>query len=192
MNIPHLIKGLAEGLNIGADFTVALGGAALKSSPNALGGSFDLSDLLVIEHDASISRQDAAKGSAQSFYEPSWRQYMNCFGGKTTTDIRTAAEAKFARYNDSLTKNPKFSYGVREAVLSYGENALYLQTMSDPISGNANISYVRSLFEQERLPYALGWRPSTAPITLASVGTMVVRLLSLSPEPLPEGVRIIG
>jgi hypothetical protein len=195
MTIPHLIKGLAEGMNMGADFTTAIGGAGLLSSPNPLGGSFDLSDLNMhnfpIEHDASISRQDAALGNDQPFYNPNWQQYIRFFDGKTTTDIPTASKAKFARYNDSLTKNPQFQYGPREAILSYGENALYLQAMSDPVSGKAQISYVKSLFEQEKLPYDLGWRPSKTPITLASLGVMAVKLLGVSPEPLSEGAKIL-
>lgn len=194
MTIPHLIKGLAEGMNIGADFTVAIGGAGLLSSPNPLGGSFDLDNLnqhnFPIEHDASISRQDTALGNPQPFYKPNWQQYIGFFNGKTVTDIPTVSRAKFARYNDSLTRNPDFSYGPREAVFSYGENALYLQAMSDPISGRARIDYVRSLFEQEKLPYALGWRPSTVPITFASLGPMIVKLVSSSPEPISETVKI--
>lgn len=196
MTIPHLIKGLAEGMNMGADFTVAIGGAGLLSSPNPLGGSFDLSDLnqhnFPIEHDASMSRQDAALGNDQPFYDPNWQQYIRFFDGKTTTDVPTASKAKFARYNDSLTRNPDFTYGLREAVFSYGENAIYLQAMSDPISGKARVDYIRSLFEEEKLPYALGWRPSKAPITLASLGVMVTELYAVSPEPLPEGTKIVA
>jgi len=45
MTIPHLLKGLAAGMNVGADFTVAIAGAGLLSSPNPLGGAFDLNDL---------------------------------------------------------------------------------------------------------------------------------------------------
>jgi hypothetical protein len=191
-----LIKGLAEGLNMGADFTVAIGSAGLLSSPNPLAGSFDLSDLNMhnfpIEHDASMSRQDAALGNNQPFYDPNWQQYITFFNGKPTTDVPTASKAKYARYNDSLTKNPQFTYGLREAIFSYGENAIYLQAMSDPISGKAPIPYVRSLFEQEKLPYNLGWRPSKSPITLASLGAMVVRLYGSSPAPVPEGTRILA
>ncbi|KAH3920442.1 hypothetical protein HBH56_004550 [Parastagonospora nodorum] len=195
MTIPHLIKGLAEGMNIGADFTTAIGAAGLLSSPFPLGGSFDLDDLNMhnfpIEHDASISRQDAALGNPQPFYNPNWQQYISFFSGKTLTDIPTAAQAKFARYQDSVSKNKEFVYGIREAVLSYGENALYLQGMADPISGKAKVEYVRTFFEQEKLPYAQGWRPSPAPITLASLGIMIGELSASSPEPFAEGVRVL-
>lgn len=195
MTIPHLLKGLAEGLNMGPDFTVAVGGAGLLASPNPLGGSFDLDDLNMhnfpIEHDASMSRQDAALGNPQPFFNPNWQQYISFFGGKQLTDITTASEAKFARYNDSKTRNPEFVYGIRETVFSYGENALYLQTMGDVVSGRAKVEYVRSLFEQEKLPYELGWRPSKVPITLASIGAMVVELFAVGPEPIPEGANIL-
>lgn len=181
---------------MGADFTVAIGGAGLLSSPNPLAGSFDLSDLdqhnFPIEHDASMSRQDAALGSNTLFNPPTWDQYISFFEGKATTDVPTASRAKFARYNDSLTRNPDFVYGLRETVFSYGENAIYLQAMSDPVSGQANVDYVRSLFEKEQLPYNLGWRPSKAPITLASLGVMVAELYASGPEPIPEGAKILA
>ncbi|KAL5118667.1 hypothetical protein ACEQ8H_003344 [Pleosporales sp. CAS-2024a] len=196
MTIPHLIQGLAEGLNMGADFTVAVGGAGLLSSPFPLAGSFDLDDLnqhnFPIEHDASMSRQDAALGNDQVFYEPNWDQYISFFDGKTTADVPTASKAKFARYADSLAKNPDFTYGPREATISYGENAIYLQALSDPVSGAANVEYIKTLFEKEMLPFAQGWRPSTAPITLASVGAMVVQLFATSPQPIPEGIKIVS
>jgi hypothetical protein len=197
MTIPHLIAGLAAGLNMGADFTVVVGGAGLLASPNPLGGSFDLDDLNMhnfpIEHDASMSRQDAALGNPQPFYNPNWQQYISFFANRDRTDVPTASKAKFARTTDSKEKNPQFTYGLREAVFSYGENALYLQTMgSDPVSGKAKVEYVRSLFEQEKLPFALGWRPSVLPITLPSIGAMVAELFTVGPEPVPEGAKILA
>ena len=89
-----------------------------------------------------------------------------------------------------MTRNPTFTYGLREFVLSYGETALYLQTMADPVSGVARVDYVRSLFEQEKLPYSLGWRPSTLPITLPSLGAMIVELFASNPQKIPEGAKI--
>ncbi|KAH6865929.1 Peroxidase, family 2-domain-containing protein [Alternaria rosae] len=196
MTIPHLISGLAAGLNMGADFSVVVGGAGLLASPNPLAGSFDLDDLNMhnfpIEHDASMSRQDAALGNPQPFYNPNWQQYISFFSGKERTDVLTASKAKFARTTDSKAKNPSFTYGLREAIFSYGENAIYLQTMSDPVSGKAKIEYVRSLFEQEKLPFELGWRPSVLPVTLPSIGVMVAELFAVGPEPVPEGAKILA
>ncbi|TKA81678.1 hypothetical protein B0A55_01340 [Friedmanniomyces simplex] len=195
MTIPHLITGLAAGLNMGADFTIAIGGAGLLSSPNPLGGAFDLNDLdmhnFPIEHDASLSRQDAYFGDDYDFYSPNWNQVLAFYKGKTQTDISTASHAKYARVNDSMARNPTFTYGLREFVLSYGETALYLQTMGSPsANGVANVNYVRSLFEEERLPYDLGWRPSAEPITLLSLGQQVLQLYTAGPEPVPEAQTV--
>lgn len=56
--------------------------------------------------------------------------------------------------------------------------------------GVANLSYVNSLFEQEKLPYELGWRPRAEPITLPSLGEMVFDLFNISPQKVPEGQKI--
>lgn len=115
---------------------------------------------------------------------------LSYYKGKTKTDIPTASKAKYSRVQDSAKRNPTFTYGPREFILSYGETALYLQTMSDPVSGVAQLSYVRSLFEKEKLPYDLGWRPSAAPITLLSLGNMAGQLFLANSQHAPEGVRV--
>lgn len=82
-------------------------------------------------------------------------------------------------------------YGPREFILSYGETALYLQTMaSSPSSASAPTKYVRDFFENERLPYQLGWRPSVVPITLVSLAAMVLELEMANPEKIPEGLNV--
>lgn len=115
MTLPHLVEGLAAGLNMGADFTIAIGGAGLLSSPNPLGGAFDLNDLdqhdFPIEHDASLSRQDAYFGNDYSFYDPNWQMVLNYYENMTDTSIPVASKAKYARVEDSMAKNPTFTYG---------------------------------------------------------------------------------
>lgn len=180
MTIPHLIDGLAAGLNVGADFTTVIGGVGLLSSPNPLGGSFDLNDLdqhnFPIEHDASLSRQDAYFGNDYSFYQSNFDQLLAHFAGAEKTNLTSASLGKYARVLDSNAKNPTFVYGLREFVLSYGETALYLQTMSDPVSGLARVDYVREFFEKEKLPVDLGWKPSAQQINFATLGAMAVEL----------------
>lgn len=45
MLLPDLLKGLAAGLNMGADFTVLIGGLGLLSSKDFATGAFDLREL---------------------------------------------------------------------------------------------------------------------------------------------------
>ncbi|CAK1361837.1 putative sterigmatocystin biosynthesis peroxidase stcC [Cercospora beticola] len=187
MTIPHLVQGLAAGLNVGPDFSIAVGGVGLLSSPNPLGGSFDLNDLdqhnFPIEHDASLSRQDDFFGNDHDFNNNIWQQTLSFYQGSTTTNLLGAAKAIAGRTEDSEARNPEFTYGVREFVLRYGETGLYLQTMGgDDLTGVTRLDWVRSLFEQERLPYNLGWRPRAEPITLASLGLMINNLVAVSPS----------
>nr|ANZ54411.1 heme-thiolate peroxidase HTP7 [Leptoxyphium fumago] len=196
MTIPHLIDGLAAGLNIGAELTTVLGAVGLLASPNPFGGAFDLDQLdqhnFPIEHDTSLSRQDAYFGDDHSFYGPNWQQVLDHYEGASETSITAASNAKLARVKDSLARNPQVVYSFREFIISYGETAFYLQTMSDPVSGVANLDFVKSLFEEEKLPYELGWRPSSVPITLASLGAMVVELYGVNNEAIPEGGIVVA
>lgn len=60
----------------------------------------------------------------------------------------------------------------------------------DDLTGVTRLDWVKSLFEEERLPYDLGWRPRAEPITLASLGLMVNNLFAVSPSKLSEGYTI--
>jgi hypothetical protein len=62
---------------------------------------------------------------------------------------------------------------------------------SSPQAQSAPVAYVESLFKQERLPYELGWQPSTLPITLTSLGEFVTLLFAKTPENLPLGIEIL-
>ncbi|KAK1917658.1 hypothetical protein P3342_000372 [Pyrenophora teres f. teres] len=163
MTIPHLIKGLAQGMNMGADFTTLIGATGLLASANPLSLTFDLSDL-----------------NQHNF--PTEHDLFSFFAGKATTDLDTTAKARFARFEDSKRNNPELVFGVKEEVLSLAENALVLQTMGGVVSGKADLRFVRTFIEEEKLPFAQGWRPSKVPITLLSLGVMSVELLEKSPD----------
>merc|ERR1712070_645045 len=195
MTPPILIKGLKAGMNMAPDFTIAIGGVGLLSSDSPdTARAFDLNDLdqhnFPIEHDASLSRRDAFFGNDYSFYQPNWDMVLKYYQGKTETDIKSASAAQRNRVATSRAINPEVVYGPREFVLANGETALYLQTMADPFSGRAKLDYVRMLFEQEKLPYELGWRPSTVPISLVTLGQMVLELSAAAPDPVGEAVNV--
>ena len=122
MTIPHLLEGLAAGLNMGADFTVLIGGAGLLSG-DVVSGAFDLDELdqhnFPIEHDASLSRQDAYFGDNHNFYDPYWQDVLSYFDGSDNTALLPAAEAIANRTRTSEGNNPDFTYGFREFVFRY-------------------------------------------------------------------------
>lgn len=180
---------------MGADFAIAIGSAGIISNPNPELLYFDLDMLdrhdFVIEHDASLSRADNSTGNDYSFNQTIWDTVTNYFSGQTNATIATAAKAKFNRVTTEAGRDPEFSYGPIQFILSYGESALYLSTMGDPVTGSAPVEFVQSLFEEERLPYEEGWRPTVEPTTLTSLGAMILELNIANGEEVPEGL-ILG
>ncbi|CAK4032758.1 related to chloroperoxidase [Lecanosticta acicola] len=196
MTLDTIIQGLADGMNIDAPFASFLfAGGSLAAPDNRQLQSFDLNDLdqhnFPIEHDASLSRQDAFFGNDYSFNQTIFNQVLSFYDGMANTSIPVASKAKYARVQDSQQRDPTFTYGPREFILSYGETALYLSIMGDPTTGVAPVDYVKIFFEQERLPYNEGWRKPTQQTTLLTVGDMINQLYASSPEPLPEGLEIL-
>ncbi|EME40839.1 hypothetical protein DOTSEDRAFT_74410 [Dothistroma septosporum NZE10] len=192
---PIVTKGLADALNIGPDLANFLFAGGLLSAPQPLLGSFDLNMLdqhnFPIEHDASLSRIDTFFGNNRPFNQTIFNQVLAFYDGMENATIPVTSYAKYARVQDSQKRNPTFTYGPREFLLSYGEAALYLSVLGDPTSGIAPVKYIQTFFEQERLPYNEGWRTPTQQTTLNSVGNMIGRLYQDSPESLPEGLEVI-
>ena len=194
MTLPHLLEGLAAGLNMGPDFSVLIGGLGLLASPDPLGFAFDLDDLdqhnFPIEHDASLSRRDDYFGDNYSFNSSIWNQTRSFFkNGKTA--LLPAALALANRTADSEQTNPQFVYGLREFIQRYGEMSIFIQAMGgDTLTGVTRLDWVDQLFTQEKLPYNLGWRPRAAPITIPSLGQMVFEISLVSPDKLSEGGKI--
>lgn len=182
-------------MNVGADFALVVGTAGIGSNPNPELLYFDLDMLdkhdFLIEHDGSLSRADTTTGDNHSFNQTIWDTVLAYYNGMSDATIPVAAKARYNRITTEDARDPNFSYSPVQFILSYGETALYLSTMGDPSSGVAPIDYVRSLFEDERLPYELGWTPPKAPTTLASLGQMVLELNAANGEEIPEGL-ILG
>ncbi|CAK4030502.1 sterigmatocystin biosynthesis peroxidase stcC [Lecanosticta acicola] len=195
MTIPHLIEGGAAGLNMGADFMAVIGAVGLLSSPDPALGAFDLDNLdlhnFPIEHDVSLSRQDHFFGNWYDFNQTVWNGTLSYFNGETSTTTPTAAKARYHRVQVCTDTNPQCLYGPMQFILSSGETGLYVQTMSSPVTNSAEISYVRSLFEKQKLPSDLGWRPSAVPITLMSLGEYIVELYAANPDRAAEGMTVL-
>lgn len=187
-------KGLKEGLNVGADFALAVGGLALLSTPGLAPSTFDLNFLdqhnFPIEHDASLSRNDAYFGNDYSFNQGIFDEVLDYYDGATIATIPAASLARYHRVTAQRASNPTFIYGPRQLVLSYGETALYLSTMGNPITADAPVAYIKTFFENERLPYELGWSPPVLETNLVTLGAMVSQLQLANPEALPEGLTL--
>lgn len=149
-----VVKAFKDVMNVGADATTPIGTLGLQASHVLLSTTFNLDDLkqhnFPFEHDGSLSRQDAFFNKNQNFDADIWAQTLSNFDGLENATIPAAANARFARANDSFDRNPKLNYGARQLVTSFLENALFLSVLGNPISGNAPMSFVRPFFGMSR------------------------------------------
>jgi hypothetical protein len=213
MTIPVLVRGLGEGLNVAADFAVLIGTLGARSANDPLALSFNLDDLdkheHMIEHDGSLSRGDAFFGDNHTFNMTIWQTVLDYFEDSKTVNFTASAKARWNRITTQRKANPDFVYNAKDIILSYGETALYLSVLGDPVTGHPPIEWVRVLFgesfslpdyldysllthkvEEQRLPYKEGWRPRTTPTTMASVLAMEAVLVAAGDEELPEGLEL--
>jgi hypothetical protein len=135
----------------------------------------------IIEHDASISRNDFGDGTGDNthFNETTFATLANSNPGKDYYDPVSAGEVQRARLAHSLATNPFTVNTQKEFLLRSRESALYLSIFGDPATGIASKEYIFKLlplpcdsllisffhfrfvnifFREERLPYAEGFK----------------------------------
>lgn len=139
----------------------SMGGVA--SNPDHSAHSFDLNHVSkhgFIEHDGSLSREDAAFGDQAKFDKQKFDQVLEIYrqNAITAKDVkgndvamtnwRAASKARYARITSSKTKhesnNKQFNYGLKEAIASYGESSLMLNVLGK--DGQAPIEWLRIFF----------------------------------------------
>ncbi|KAJ6257082.1 Chloroperoxidase [Drechslerella dactyloides] len=125
-----------------------------------------------VEHDVSLTRNDFAQGdntSPQPFLLD--QLFAAASDGKLVT-IADFARLRHTRLEQQKRDNPDLKFGVREAILAFGEAALILCVWGASRAGGYDkipVEYLKALFGQERLPFDEGWQRRTIPVTLAEV-----------------------
>ncbi|KAJ7684262.1 Cloroperoxidase [Mycena polygramma] len=125
----------------------------------------------VVEHDASISRNDWGDGSGDNlhFNETTFATLANSNPGKDYYDPVSAGEVQRARLAHSLETNPLVVNTKKEFQLRTRESGLYLSIFGNSTTGVAPKKFVNIFFREERLPIAEGWKKSP---TLIAVNTL--------------------
>lgn len=154
----------------------------------------------VLEHDASLSRNDFYFGDDHTFNRAIWRRTAAHFTSSTIS-FATAAAARSDRIAAAAAVNPQFNMTASEHTNSYFESALYMAVFGNLTTGNAVTEWVEILFSkfayqpayliiyirniatrthslvaQERLPYLEGWRKSKEEITFDNLLYLVNQL----------------
>ncbi|KAJ7181296.1 Chloroperoxidase [Mycena crocata] len=126
-----------------------------------------LADHNIIEHDASISREDFGDGTGdnKNFNETTFAVLANANPGLDTYDPVSAGIVQRDRLARSVATNPLVVNTEKEFKLRSRESALYLSIFGDPLTGVASKKFVQIFFREERLPYAEGFKLPTTKIT---------------------------
>ncbi|KAH7016690.1 Peroxidase, family 2-domain-containing protein [Ilyonectria destructans] len=155
----HAMK---NGLNLDSAFADIMFDPALLTSPKENSSTFDLDNLNrhnLLEHDGSLSRADAYWDDSQVFNTTVYAETLSYFEGDTV-DLKSAAAARLARMTSSQKTNPTFFVNSTAQSISLGETGAYILALGDRVAGTVPLARVRMMFEQEKLPFELGWSPA--------------------------------
>jgi hypothetical protein len=148
----------------------------------------------VIEHDASLTRDDIAFGDNHTFNPDIWKSVLGTYGDSKETNFALASEARYNRViackKAHEAANKEFIYGIKEALISYGETAILMCLLGDPKDGKIPVEYLKILVEEERFPYQEGWRPPAQPITLQDLNHPILNLIQANEHKSAEASEV--
>ncbi|KAL4910853.1 hypothetical protein BDW74DRAFT_164621 [Aspergillus multicolor] len=177
----RLVNVLGTVLRMDEDLVTYLFEQALTTNPAPNATTFNLGHLgrhNILEHDASLSRQDAFFGDHMSFNASIFNQTRAYWPDAHTLRIADVAASRQARINASNSTNPSFVLGETGRVFGYGEVASFMLAFGDKSAGTAERRWVEYLFENERLPYELGWDGPADDVTWDDLTDMVYRFVN--------------
>ena len=110
-----------------------------------------------IEHDVSLTRRDFHQGGNNSDPQPDLIKDLLAASNNTTTiTISDFVKLRKTRLACQKRENERLQFGAFQNQLACAEVALILTVLGD--GREVPVSYVKSLFEEERLPRKEGWK----------------------------------
>ncbi|RDA90475.1 hypothetical protein CP533_3045 [Ophiocordyceps camponoti-saundersi (nom. inval.)] len=186
ISLSTIISGCFEGFGASPEVCGLVTIAGMLNAGLGLTDSFDLEDISrsswMIEHDSSFTRKDASQEPNVSKFDPdAWAVSLKFLGKAEAVSAVLLGKAKAARIRDNKKKNKDTVYDSRTAARSVTEIALLTSVLGN-IDGWARTVYIRSLFEKEKLPWELGWRPRLHNADLPSILGIAALTLTAEPE----------
>ncbi|KAI0410241.1 Chloroperoxidase [Xylaria grammica] len=172
VTLENAVFALNTGLNFHPDLATVMFHAATVANPEPNATFFTLGHLNrhnVLEHDASMSRLDAHFGNNHLFNQEVFDE-TTAYWTAPVLDAKMLANGKLIRQINSRAANPDYTFTRRVDAFSTGEVAAPLIVFGDLDTGTAPKALVEYFFQNERLPYHLGWSKSTESITLQRAG----------------------
>ncbi|KAJ8117379.1 heme-thiolate peroxidase [Boeremia exigua] len=175
----NVIKGLGDGLNFDHQLAGLMWEQAIIANPEPNATFFTLEQLNVhnvLEHDASLSRTDAAFGNNHVFNQTVFDTSKMWWTGETVT-AEQLAHSKIYRQLVSRSENDNYTFSASTEEFSLGEVAAPIIAFGDTNVGTVPRDLMVYFFENERLPEELGWSKKNASITLQTIlsTTAIVR-----------------
>ena len=156
---PNAVAALTGGLNFNASLAELMFDQAIIANPEPNATFFTL-DMLnvhnVLEHDASLSRTDAAFGNNHIFNET----VFNTSRVFWTADIVTAemlANSKVHRMVQSRAFNPEYKFTATTEQFSLGEVSAPIIAFGDIEEFTVPKNLIEYFFLNEQFPTELGW-----------------------------------
>ncbi|KAI3316920.1 Cloroperoxidase [Xylariaceae sp. AK1471] len=191
IDVNQTVYALNEALNLTPDFGQFLFSAGRLANPEPNATTFNLDHLNrhdFFEHDGSLSRQDAYFGQWSRFNQTVWDWTLETWPDDIL-DIKSVANARAQRQITSNLTNPEYSLSQVGYLFSVAESSALLSIIGNKISQTTPKKFVDYLFVNERLPCAVGWQRSEAPISLNDlVGTFIAieQNTAFPPPPPPD------
>ncbi|KAJ7076977.1 Chloroperoxidase, partial [Mycena belliarum] len=192
--VPQLMDAALDAFNLDwATILVAAKFALLASEDHTSFQEIRLDALALhnlIEHDASISRNDFGDGSGDNvhFNETVFATLANSNPGKAYYEPFSSGVVQRDRLAHSVATNPLLVNTEKEFKLRSRETALYLSIFGDPTTGIAPKKFVNIFFREERLPIEEGWRKPSVLITDATLNPLS-RIIQNASEWTEQAVR---
>lgn len=183
----NVIKGLGDGLNFDSQLAGLMWDQAIFANPEPNATFFTLEQLNVhnvLEHDASLSRTDAAFGNNHVFNQTVF-DTSKMWWTDETVSAKQLANSKIYRQLVSRAENYNYTFTASTEEFSLGEVAAPIIAFGDTNEGTVPKNLMVYFFgklhmnlgcgasgrllmmtENERLPEELGWTKKTDPITL--------------------------
>ena len=104
----------------------------------------------VLEHDASISRQDHALGDSMHLNKAIWQTVLNTIGNRKSVDYATVAKIRSMRYraskygNEAVGQNDDFD--LKALAGSYVELSILFRLLADTGTNEIPVRYFRVFF----------------------------------------------
>lgn len=179
ITVIDLLRGTYEGLGLSPEISIGVGGAELLKSYRL--AAFDLHELSnhgFVEHDCSLARADFGDGNNNDFNATIWSVPLKVLENYETITPQAMGAARSARDLFDIAHNPNQQCGARSIAVGALENALIIESLG----GSPKLEWVRSMFEQERIPTNLGFEP--IPIVLNNLAVIAaVGVESLVSQP---------